>query len=493
MAISFVREPHRVALRFLLALPAILAISSEASALWIGVPDFQQVVREAELCVYGRVALARELPPDDNRDTPGHFSYVAEFHVQSVIFGPCEEGQRIRVYYGTCVTDSTSFAPGEHYMLFLTELPARLEGYELPLIHWSAFHHTKTGRLVVPEGLRDPPATRDPAEFRKEIIYTRGPEITVQPTKPSFRCDEEITLKVTLRNPSAFREMKLGLPEQPDSHYGFRARFFTAHDMPLHSVCWSLQTEDQKATLTVVAPRESVSRTLVLRPALHAQVERAYRSVARVGLSYEPCNMSLPPEAWKGTVFSVAVAIAMECRHTEFGAALGDAGERYAFELAMDPDVARFVPGEPVRLWIKVAHKVKPVDERRLVRSAYAWGSCWAASEPSGDRRGALASQLQVVREGRSVIPLRPLRREGRPAGWLESVAAELGDMLRGTWRMDAGWVTAGFLLRLDRDFNLTRSGRYSVRLIVPPEETGEKRPLSSNVLEFTLAAPAAE
>lgn len=452
----------------------ITTCCSEALALW-STPEFGDVIDRADICVCARVTHAKELGETDSGCD--RFNGLADFTVERVVFGASRKGASIQVYYGSCLIDSAAFSPGERYVLFLSKTKAPLSGWESPELHCGLFRVAREDTVTVHKHLRRPPKSRKLSEFLEEIFYVRGPEVIVRPAKKSLASDEPITLTVTLRNPSSL-EMLVALPAKEDSPYGFRALFFTAGGMPLHSVCWPLIQEHRNSTPYLLMPGKSVTRAMTFEPPLHARAERSYRTLAKIALAYEPDNMGAVEGTWHGVAYSRLVPFKVVSRCPAIDGTLGDAGKKYAVWLGLsEPDVVRFASGEPVSVGATVAYLASPVDDRRMVRTGRIW-SGYGCAELSDEELNAMAGQLEVRRDGKPVVNVGPAP---KAAGWLQAVAGKETDPPREGWQRD------GFELRLDRRFDLTRPGRYTVRLVVPPEETGEKRSLASNLIEFTV------
>jgi len=450
----------------------ITACCSEALAIW-QIPEFGDVVERADICVYGEVTHAKKLGEQDGGY--GSFTRLMDFAVERVVLGACRKGARIQVYYRSCEVDDSAYSPGERYVLFLRRTKPPLSGWESRELHWGAFRVGDDGSLTVPESLRSPPKSGRLSEFLKEILYVRGPEVTARLARASFASDEAITLTVTLRNPSSL-EMLVALPARERSPYCFRALFFTAGGLPLHSLCWPLTPEHRKSVPYLLMPGKSVTRAISFEPPLHVHAERSYRTLAKMALTYDPNNIGAVEGTWRGAAYSKPVPVRIVSRCPAIDRTLGDAGEKYAFRLMLEPEVVRFASGEPVNVWTIMAYRTFPADERRMVRSAvWGWGT-WV--EPSDKKVDAMVRQLEVRRDGKLVEPSKPASRGDR---WVQEAVKADPDLARTSWKK------TGFDFRLDRYFDLARPGRYTVRLVVPPKETGEKRPLASNLIEFTV------
>ncbi len=456
----------------------VLAFSTEAFAL-LFTPDFRRVVKEADLCVYGRVTLARELPADATARSL-HFHYAAELEVESVVFDLSTEGQRITVYYGGGTVDDTSFAPGETHVLFLAELPPPLGGYELPQIHWSVFRFPDRGPMEVPKKLRDPPVSRDLGDFRDEILYIRGPEISVQPTKPSFRWDEDITIEVTFRNPS-FREMKLVFAPPPLAHYSFFDQYLSAEGLPICRAGALREADDPKPVEVVLGAMQLVTRSVAIPPHFKEMAKYSLASIAHVTLAYTTGCVKEVEGAWRGAAYSALAPIRIVCDDAEFERRLSGVGEGFALTLVRHSK--EFVTGGPIKVTVIAAHKAAPASERWLLRSAFLAGGC-GVPRLQEDQVAAVANRLDVRRNGGHIQGKNP---DPQKIPWLPALFPDDRQPRHG------GWDYYGVELDLAQHFDMSRPGRYSVRLTVPPDESGEEGSLSSNLLEFTLAEPAAE
>ena len=456
---------------------------SRAFAVWIGVPDFPGIVRGADLCVYGRVTLAREL--DEEAREARRFRCVAEFEVYGVIFGPCKERERITIYYRSGVIDDTSFTPPEEYVVLLTELPPPFKGYESEWCHLGVFHITNRGIIRVPDKLRNPPKTRDRrnfGDFLDEIRYLRGPEVGVRPTKPSFRWDEPMTLEVTFTNP-AFREMKLLFAPPPLAENSFLDQYLSAEGLPICSSGAPRDRRETKPVEVIVGPRESTRRKVTILPRFKERAKYKLSSAAWITVEYTMDLVEEVESAWEGPAFSAAAPIKIACEDADFTRRLADVGRRYAFRL--ESLRKTLTVGEPARVNVVAAQLASPARMERLVRSAFRGGGAWGLVP--AERFPALVRQLEVTRDGRRV---EVKAAEGGAATWLRRLV-ESYETPRGVvvcW--PPGWRHLGVELDLRDYFDLTQTGHYTVRLIVPPEETGEKRALASNLIAFDLTAP---
>ena len=150
---------------------------------------------------------------------------------------------------------------------------------------------------------------------------------------------------------------------------------------------------------------------------------------------------------------------------------------RHAFILWLQPEVTKFVAGEPVTVRAAVAYGWLPRSERQTVRSALRWGGLSIGGASAGEVAGAVR-QLEVRRDGRLLLPRKAWPRSRR---WVRRLREASRTVSESAWRKSA------LEFRLDERFDLAEPGRYTVRLVVPPEETGERRYLASNLIEFDV------
>jgi len=462
---------------------------SAAYALWIGVPDFPQIIQEADICVYGRITSARVLQEGVDR---GHGGYecVAELLVDHVVFGPCKEHERIAVFYGEGVIDETVLAPAQSYVALLAKRPAPLKGYTSHALHLGVFHIPRDDTPVnIPEGLENPPKLREPTNFGElfeQIRYLRGPEVAIRPTKPTFRWDEPVTLEATFRNPCFETKMKLLFAPPPLAEYSYADQYLSAEGLPICDTGVPRPAEDPKPVAVVLAPHESTTRSVTVHPHFRERAKYDLASIAQIAVEYATDCVQEVEGAWTGSVFSASAPIRIVHDENAFTRKLADLSRRYAFTLGVHEK--KLKPGQPARITVTAAYPASASRPEILVKSSFGSAGCRTLRQ-TDQCLAALAGQCEVTRDGRRIETAHEVPRDVR---WLRT-------LLESDHPPTHGWTRLGVNLDLGKHFDLTQPGRYTVRLVVPREETGEARALASNLAEFEItakeggAAPAAD